>query len=83
MSGFKVVNTTRKGNLVALELRHDGQIPTIVREHLRGHDDVLRVVPGNNPTKLFVLTAVSGHARNNEQRAAFVDSLSQTANAAA
>lgn len=82
MTEFKVVNTTCKGHLVALELRlHDGQITPAMRQRLRLHDYVLRVFAGNNPTKLFVLTCVANHARKGKLRDDFVDSLSKFATA--
>lgn len=80
MREFKVVNTTCKGPLTALELRsQDGEITRAMRRRLRGHGHVLRVIPGNNPTKLFILTDMLEYATDSPQRAAFVNNLSMRA----
>jgi hypothetical protein len=81
---FKVVNTTCKGRLVALELRlHTGQITPTVRQHLKGHAHILRVIAGNHPGKVFVLTDIPSYAKKSTSRSAFVADLNQLARAAA
>jgi|GEM_PF-5662562 len=85
MLDLKVVNTTRYDWLIAVELRlrQSRQFTPAMREQLRTHDDVLRVIPGNNPTKVFVLTSVADFAENNNSRADFVNELGGLAAAAA
>ncbi len=85
MLDLKVVNTTRYDWLIAVELRlrQGRQFTPAMREQLRTHDDVLRVIPGNNPTKVFVLTSVADFAENNNSRADFVNELSGIAAVAA
>lgn len=77
VNGFKVVNATRKGNLVAIELRSlGGQITPATRGQMRRHDDVLRVVPGGKPSKVFILTFV-GYERKGGDRAELVRELTE------
>lgn len=79
MREFKVVNTTCKGHLTALELRHNGEITRAMRKQLRSRWEVLRVIPGNNPTKLVILTDMLEYATNGPERAAFVENLGKRA----
>lgn len=83
-NSLKVINTTCKGNLVALQLRlRGGRITPAMRRCFGGHEEVLRVVESPKPDKIFVLTDVSVYAEKGPRRTAFVEYLNQIARAAA
>jgi hypothetical protein len=82
---LKMINTTRKGRLVALEFRsrNGGRVTLAMRRCLRGHDDILRVVESPNPGKVVVLTNISAYAEKGEPRTTFVAELNRIARSAA
>lgn len=80
---LKAVNTTTKGNWVAIELRaRNGHITPAMRRLMRTEPGVRAVVRGYDPTKAFVLLNEPAYALANGPRDELVQGLNTRAAAA-